>query len=113
MGVPIETETKLLHSNEDDNVKELLLAEMANEDGNKDAEEDELSDGSLSDDEEDDEEVVGIFNAHIDDQTRNNSTLSIVCLGLFVDAVVASRTVASRTALHGFVPIAPNYSSCQ
>jgi hypothetical protein len=54
---------------------------MGREDGTKDAEED----GSLrEDEEEEDEEVVGIFNSHNDPQTRYNYKLSIVRLVRFL-----------------------------
>jgi hypothetical protein len=89
MGVNNETNSKLLHcSLEDDNVKELLLEEMGKEDGNKfvEEEEEDLSSnaGSLSEDEEEDEDVVGIFNSHIDPQTRYNYKLSSIRLVRFL-----------------------------
>jgi hypothetical protein len=92
MGVKIETESKLLLADKDEDVKELLLEEMSREDGIHDTllglEEDELSDGSLSEDEELDEEVdqevVGIFNSRTDPGTKYNYTLSIIRLVLFL-----------------------------
>jgi hypothetical protein len=61
-GAKIERDTMRAHSHKDDDVKELLLAEMGREDGIKDVlEEDELSNGLLSEDEKLDKEVVGIF----------------------------------------------------
>jgi hypothetical protein len=77
---------KLLLASKDEDVKELLPAEMSREDRIKEApEEDELSDGSLSKDEELDEEadeaIVGIFNSRTDPAT---STLSIIRLVMFL-----------------------------
>jgi hypothetical protein len=87
MGVNIDEEagSKLLYSDGED-VKVDLLAQMSKEDRTKDREdEDEVeSDGLSSDEEEEDEEVVGIFNSHIDPQTRYNYKLSIVRLVRFL-----------------------------
>jgi hypothetical protein len=56
-----------LFTHKENDVQELLLAELGRQDGIKDVllEEDELSNGSLSDDELDGE-VVGIFNSCTD-----------------------------------------------
>jgi hypothetical protein len=85
----LEGGSKLLCSDDgEDNVKEDLLREMSREDRTKadKKDEDDDSNGSSSDDdeEEEDEEVVGIFNSHIDPQTRYNYKLSIVRLVQFL-----------------------------
>jgi hypothetical protein len=90
MGVKIiEAKDELLLASKDEDVKELSLAEMSREDRIKEAlEEDELSDGFLSKDEESDEEadkaIVGIFNFRTNPATGCNCTMSVIRFVMFL-----------------------------